>query len=384
MPDHSASPLPSLWTRLRSQLLPATVGGVAAGAAGAWPAAALWCAATAVALIAAWGVLRTPAAGPASGSASAAAPHRLRDVVGEVLPIWSRQIKTASHHLHDAMESLVQRFAGMSHRLHDAMAPAAGNADERLLTTLNDAQTELHALLARLRASLDERPRLMAQVGALTQQVGRMQTMAEDVGAIARQTNMLAINAAIEAARAGAQGRGFAVVAKEVRELSSQSAEAGQRIAVLIHEVSTAIEHARQGVDELAAHEAVVVNEAENSIHGVVERIRATASQVVEGSAAMREQGLAVQREIDDVLVAVQSHDRVNQVLQHATADQDRLVQALQAAGGAALPEAPAWLEQLRATYTTPEEQAVHDGLDPAEAAAAQTRAAAEQEVTFF
>jgi len=146
--------------------------------------------------------------------------------------------------------------SGMASAVTD-VAKLAEEADRISQKALDDARTGDDAVgktiegMKTISDTMENTARVITGLGKRSQEIGKILEVIEE---IADQTNLLALNAAIEAARAGEAGRGFAVVADEVRKLAERSVEATKEIGAVIHQVrqetTDAVDTAKAGALE--------------------------------------------------------------------------------------------------------------------------------------
>jgi len=293
----------------------------------------------------------------------------LDNLCEQVLPVWVGQIHVARAQTEDAITALSSRFGQISQRIGLALDASRATAGDDLASLLNATEKELEEIVGALRAALSHKEVLLTHVAELGHITSTLEDMAGQVGDVAKQTNLLALNAAIEAARAGEAGRGFAVVADEVRKLSTASGEMGKRIGDTVRSVTGAIGEALEISQRYARDDQTLVSASSQRIGEVVQRLRCAAGGLVDTSRSITDEGQALAGEIAEVLISLQFQDRVSQVLSHVADDMGRLESRLESALGEVRvgvePEAlvaSSWMAEMSKAYTTPEQHSLHRG----------------------
>ena len=166
--------------------------------------------------------------------------------------------------------------------------------------------------IARLASEIDQSVQVINQLASDSQAISRV---LEVIKSIAEQTNLLALNAAIEAARAGEQGRGFAVVADEVRTLAKRTQQSTEEIEQMISRLQGGVGAAVKAMDSSHQMASGTVGQSEQ-VQQALENILGAVGTIVDQNqqiAAAVEQQTAVAHDIDQNIV------QINRAAEHAS-----------------------------------------------------------------
>ncbi len=217
----------------------------------------------------------------------------------------AQETQTTARHLADAAEQQAQQISSATSAINQIVnsmdvvskdsAESASVAERSVKIASRGAEVVRETIsgMDSIRDQIQETSKRIKRLGESSQEIGSIVELIND---IAEQTNILALNAAIQAASAGEAGRGFAVVADEVQRLAERSTSATKRIETLVQTIQSDTNEAVNSMEQTTAEVVAGARLAEDagSALGDIERVSHDLSALIQNiSAAAREQSSA-------------------------------------------------------------------------------------------
>jgi methyl-accepting chemotaxis protein len=219
----------------------------------------------------------------------------------------------SSSNLTNQISEMVRQVAGNADAVTRDSAAAAKAAREGSNTVSSTIDG-----MRNIQAKVGLSARKVEEMGQRSDQIG---TIVETIDDIASQTNLLALNAAIEAARAGEHGKGFAVVADEVRKLAERSSSATKEINGLIRGIQKTVAEAVQAMNEGATeveNGVTMANEAGKSLNNILSAAEAVFTQAEQAAKGTQRMSVLAEQ-------MVAAADTVSSIIEENTASSEQM-----------------------------------------------------------
>ena len=234
----------------------------------------------------------------------------MRAEIGRVQSLLADAIDSLTGSFH-SMHTLVQKQAGGGNVAGDGTVDTTASFGNFVRSSSEAMQRVVDTMIANSKLGME----LVELTDGIAKRTTDVQNILSEIGGIAKQTNLLALNAAIEAARAGEAGRGFAVVADEVRDLSARTTQFSQQISGMMSSMQESVRQTEEAIQRMAGQDMNFALESKARVEGIIQTLEVEARERNEAIASLTGVAAEVDVEVGRAITALQFQDMVSQLL---------------------------------------------------------------------
>lgn len=267
--------------------------------------------------------------------------NRLKKQIASMDDFYSqiqKLLEDAVHNLQNSFTGLNQQSQSQAQLVNGVMnevAADSGPDDEKrdkisYKAFADETNNVLQYLVDQIVNISKESVEMAYTIDDAMQEMSEIGSLLDDLTNISEQTNLLALNAAIEAARAGEAGRGFAVVADEVRNLSQSSNSFSEKIRDVVSRTKGNIGKAQAAAGEMASKDLNLAIESKNRVNGMLHRVMSMNEFITTQMTHINDSSSIINASVGDAVRSLQFEDLITQLLVQLHSRSQSLKNALQ------------------------------------------------------
>lgn len=240
----------------------------------------------------------------------------------KIIPVLTEQLQSVINQTDEAAGGLIQAFMGISRRAKDqlkAVRELFGNNSEEvsgnnILSQTNENIQKIQSNFLTLTSYFDNTLKMISEV---IEQLSEVDDFASDIVNIGKTTNILAVNASIEASHSGKFGAGFKIIASEIKELSDQSSTSIKKITDITRNLKSMVNSIQKELQTVKQQSVTIAGTTDELFSQTTEKIGESLQYTNERMKSIASDAESLSKEISKVVVSIQFQDITRQRIEH-------------------------------------------------------------------
>jgi methyl-accepting chemotaxis protein len=240
----------------------------------------------------------------------------------QIIPVLTEQLQAVINQTDEAAGGLTEAFIGISRQAKKQLQAVQGlfgniseqSSNSNILSQTQENLQEIQSNFLTLTSFFDKSIFMISEV---VEQLSKVDVFASDIEKIGKTTNILALNASIEAAHSGEAGNGFKVIASEIKILSTSSNNSIKKITDITENLTLKVNAIKQELELVLSHSKSVGVSTDGLFRLITDKISATLQDTAEKINIIAHDAESLTKEISKAVVSIQFQDITRQRIEH-------------------------------------------------------------------